>query len=826
MIHLLEIGISYSEEYLEKAGYTIKTVDSGEMYAENEEGDIYSLRFDKHGLFKVEDKIDRKELKESFKDKKKRIKLKQAINLEEVSAYAVEYRNMHDAVHYLLIVDERDIAVLIAQGLKEIEEAAAAGNNELKESIELELSNYKSKEKKINFRDIIEENGVRYYPIHEGVIDKEYIEIVNVEVPDIYATDEFFIYEKKRIIMKHISGQGLIEWEEGIAKTYDNKGNLINEHEAALGDLVIEGYIQDSEQTIKIEATLKKKYNKNTKQEEWALISKKDPNKILQWFGTQKPSDEKVEKVEKRVQWFKNKGSINAAFIEIDTVMGENAKEDKKFFDYLKKNNIKHKVVEEAGPAGGWPIVKYTGSKEALMKMIKEKFDDKYLIEEIEGENKGSEIEAKITKERIKKLTESIEVYKERLKEKQRRDYGDININIKTYHIDVPADKIKEKYPNITDEKIDNIYWDLSRDYMEQTVESIEHMYGWEAGVAGRMGGWFYVKGIKDDLNRISEDLDNMLKYDEYDKNDENAYKNYKDEFEKIKKNISAIEKEVADTMKSFKSEVESMEFWDDVFEIKSSIKAYFGIDYTQLQDIPTKILEAFKRSHEGIKAIKDIDVSEIKGDDYPYFEIKDLEKLDRDIQSDIMQWIKSAKFLKVKNNKVSLDTKKIEAKHRKELEEFKVIPKTKSKDEINIGDKVLAPDKEDFIEVEVKNIYRNNEGEDIAVVKNKEGIEDEFTFDELKIKAQVNPMTRDNLERANEIILNGINDIEDILEEVRKSILAIPTEPSKVLMGEYKKIKNAIPKSVDKWKDQIYSIKKLIDDIMRYEDAEQPKAF
>lgn len=683
MARLLEVNFTYTEEQLKNYGYEIKTVDSGEMYAEDKEGNMYSIRFHPGGWYLVDEKIDKGELKESFKDKKKKLIMKKP---EEITAYAAEYRNMHDAVHYLLIVDERDIAVLIAQGLQKIEEAVNAGDTETKEIVELELSNYDHKEKKINFRDIIEENGVRYFPVFEGAITKEYIEIVNNVVPDIYAADESFTYEKKRIIMKHVNGQGLIEWEEGMAKEYDNKGNMINEREVALNDLVIEGYHQDSEDTIKIQATHTKKYNKKTKQQEWALVSKKDPNKILQWFGTQKPSDDKVQKVEKRVQWFKNKGSINAAFIEIDTVMGENAKEDKKFFDYLKKNNIKHKVVEEAGPAGGWPIVKYTGSKEALMKMIKEKFDDEYLIEEIEGENKGSKI--KSTFRDKKHLIDFLE---------------------------------------------NTLIPDLNESYDETGKEKSPTVEDFEALIAFLKGA----KSYKDwsSAEQLVSFLENTLIPD-------------------LQESYDASGKEKAPTAEDFEEGIRFLKEEGIIAaeESEQKVKAYFGIDYTQLQDLPTKILEAFKRTHEGIKAIKDIEVSELKGDDYPYFEIKDFPKLDVNIQSDIMQWIKSAKFLKVKNNKVSLDTKKIEA--------------------------------------------------------------------------QVNPMTRDNLERANEIILNGVNDIEDILEEVRKSILSIPTEPSKVLMAEYKKIKNAIPKSVDKWKDQIYSIKKLIDDVMRYEDAGQPKTF
>jgi uncharacterized OB-fold protein len=54
-------------------------------------------------------------------------------------------------------------------------------------------------------------------------------------------------------------------------------------------------------------AILKQKKNKNTGKTEWALVSKKDPSKVLKWFGVTRPSKETVDKEEKRVQYFKSK---------------------------------------------------------------------------------------------------------------------------------------------------------------------------------------------------------------------------------------------------------------------------------------------------------------------------------------------------------------------------------------------------------------------------------------------------------------------------------------------------------------------------------------
>lgn len=54
------------------------------------------------------------------------------------------------------------------------------------------------------------------------------------------------------------------------------------------------------------QAILVQKINKNTGRKEWCLVSKKDRSKVLEWYGPKKPSKERVEKTEKRVQWFKS----------------------------------------------------------------------------------------------------------------------------------------------------------------------------------------------------------------------------------------------------------------------------------------------------------------------------------------------------------------------------------------------------------------------------------------------------------------------------------------------------------------------------------------
>ena len=55
-------------------------------------------------------------------------------------------------------------------------------------------------------------------------------------------------------------------------------------------------------------AVLIQKHNENTGTTQWALVSVKDHDKVLKWFGSEKPSDESILKEEKRVQWFKSRG--------------------------------------------------------------------------------------------------------------------------------------------------------------------------------------------------------------------------------------------------------------------------------------------------------------------------------------------------------------------------------------------------------------------------------------------------------------------------------------------------------------------------------------
>lgn len=83
--------------------------------------------------------------------------------------------------------------------------------------------------------------------------------------------------------------------------------------------------IQDGGLNLMSTAKLVQKLNKKTDKKEWALVSKKDNNKVLEWYGVQKPSEKRVEESEKRVQMFKHmsKGNSEAKMIYFNELLAE-----------------------------------------------------------------------------------------------------------------------------------------------------------------------------------------------------------------------------------------------------------------------------------------------------------------------------------------------------------------------------------------------------------------------------------------------------------------------------------------------------------------------
>jgi hypothetical protein len=52
---------------------------------------------------------------------------------------------------------------------------------------------------------------------------------------------------------------------------------------------------------------LGQKVNPHTGKKEYALLSVSKPGRVLEWFGSKKPSEEQVQKSEKRIQYYKHR---------------------------------------------------------------------------------------------------------------------------------------------------------------------------------------------------------------------------------------------------------------------------------------------------------------------------------------------------------------------------------------------------------------------------------------------------------------------------------------------------------------------------------------
>ncbi len=60
-------------------------------------------------------------------------------------------------------------------------------------------------------------------------------------------------------------------------------------------------------------SVLRKKFRDDKDRSEWALMDS-EGKKVLRWFGPEKPSDDRVRKEEKRIQYFKHQGcSVQSA---------------------------------------------------------------------------------------------------------------------------------------------------------------------------------------------------------------------------------------------------------------------------------------------------------------------------------------------------------------------------------------------------------------------------------------------------------------------------------------------------------------------------------
>lgn len=206
----------------------------------------------------------------------------------------------------------------------------------------------------------------------------------------------------------------------------------------------------------------------------------------------------------------------------------------------------------------------------------------------------------KSDKNPMKKLGDlelDIQNYKSELDERQERNYGDLNIDIKIRGDETPTEEIKKKYPKVTDDEISQAWNDLASIYIGQEIDYIKNEYNLEAGVAGRSSGWFYVKGIDASLDEFIEEINEIRSWDEKTINKEidAEYIRIKNNFDIIQERVDAIEKDVMTMVDNFKKEVASMKFWDKQFGVESA-------EAVNLDLVPGKVYDEELLTQQGFQ--------------------------------------------------------------------------------------------------------------------------------------------------------------------------------------------------------------------------------
>lgn len=98
-------------------------------------------------------------------------------------------------------------------------------------------------------------------------------------------------------------------------------------------------------------------------------------------------------------------------------------------------------------------------------------------------------------------------------------------------------------------------------------------------------------------------------------------------------------------------------------------VESYLGVEITDKQMVPQEILRQFVKTHAFIVSLNGVEVTDIMGDDAPYFIIKKFGAIDPTTKSEIYQALKGCKFASdalmdktTGEAKIFLDMKKISA--------------------------------------------------------------------------------------------------------------------------------------------------------------------
>lgn len=140
------------------------------------------------------------------------------------------------------------------------------------------------------------------------------------------------------------------------------------------------------------------------------------------------------------------------------------------------------------------------------------------------------------------------------IKESQKRNYGDINIDIKVRIL--PNEKAISEHPELNENDYNNIFNSLSNLYLDEYTSYIENKTGFKISIEGRSGGWFVIHNIYNELDSIYNYVNELTNYiDYYEKYGLKLLNRYKKHYNNILKNINWTIKTVNEALKKFKKE-------------------------------------------------------------------------------------------------------------------------------------------------------------------------------------------------------------------------------------------------------------------------------
>jgi hypothetical protein len=97
-------------------------------------------------------------------------------------------------------------------------------------------------------------------------------------------------------------------------------------------------------------SVLRKKHREDKGRTEWALMDSKG-QKVLRWFGPAKPSDERVKKEERRIQYFKHQGCSSLSSVKS---MPRGSLPSKDEFSMAFELEVPDGLYAVRGPRGDW----------------------------------------------------------------------------------------------------------------------------------------------------------------------------------------------------------------------------------------------------------------------------------------------------------------------------------------------------------------------------------------------------------------------------------------------------------------------------------------